>query len=51
MARNLKELELSEDWLEEQIKRSGVQSVENVFFAEIQSDGTVYVDEKTHGLQ
>jgi uncharacterized membrane protein YcaP (DUF421 family) len=44
--RNLKELNLSQDWLENQIKLSGAQSVEEVFFAELQSDGSVYVDRK-----
>ncbi|NOU96877.1 DUF421 domain-containing protein [Paenibacillus sp. LMG 31456] len=46
VARNLKELKLNQDWLEHQIKLSGVQSVEEVFFAELQSDGSVYVDKK-----
>ncbi|MEW9668254.1 YetF domain-containing protein [Ammoniphilus sp. 3BR4] len=47
VTRNLKELSLSQDWLENQLKLSGVQSVEEVFFAELQSDGSVYVDRKT----
>lgn len=47
VTRNLKELSLSQDWLENQLKLSGVQSVEEVFFAELQSDGSVYVDKKT----
>lgn len=51
VTKNLRELNLSEDWLESQIKQSGVPSVENVFFAELQSDGTVYVDEKTNIIQ
>ncbi|NIK79039.1 uncharacterized membrane protein YcaP (DUF421 family) [Paenibacillus castaneae] len=45
--RNLKELQLNREWLEEQIKPYGVQSVHDVFFAELQSDGTIYVDKKS----
>jgi len=44
--RNLKELQLSREWLEDQIKSYGVQSVQEVFFAELQSDGTIYLDKK-----
>jgi len=47
VTRNLKELNLNLEWLENQIKLCGVHSVEEVFFAELQSDGSVYVDKKT----
>jgi uncharacterized membrane protein YcaP (DUF421 family) len=46
VTRNLKELNLNQNWLENQIKLSGVQSVKEVFFAELQSDGSLYVDKK-----
>jgi len=45
--RNLTELQLSREWLDEQLNKLGVHSVHDVFFAELQSDGTVYVDMKS----
>ncbi|OXM87089.1 YetF domain-containing protein [Paenibacillus rigui] len=45
--RNLKELQLNREWLEDQIKSFGVQSVDEVFFAELQSDGSLYLDKKS----
>lgn len=49
--KNLIELKLKQDWLEQQIKISGVHSIGEVFFAELQSDGSVYVDQKTDKIQ
>ena len=48
--KNLKELSLNQEWLENQIKLSGVQAIDEVFFAELQSDGSIYVDKKTDRL-
>lgn len=48
--RNLKELNLSEGWLENQIQLSGAKSLDDVFFAEIQSDGSLYIDMKKDQL-
>jgi uncharacterized membrane protein YcaP (DUF421 family) len=45
--KNLKELQLNLEWLEEQIKLFGVQSIDDVFFAELQSDGSIYLDKKS----
>lgn len=45
--RNLKELQLNRGWLEDQIKPFGVQSIDEVFFAELQSDGSIYLDKKS----
>ncbi|GMX67426.1 hypothetical protein Elgi_66990 [Paenibacillus elgii] len=47
--KNLKELQLNREWLEEQIKRLGAQSIQEVFFAELQSDGTIFLDKKSNG--
>ncbi|MFD1706895.1 YetF domain-containing protein [Siminovitchia sediminis] len=41
---NLEKLNLDQQWLERQLKLSGVQSVSEVFYAEIQKDGTLYID-------
>ncbi|MCP1310765.1 YetF domain-containing protein [Paenibacillus tyrfis] len=47
--KNLKELQLNREWLEEQIKRLGAQSIHEVFFAELQSDGSITLDKKSNG--
>ena len=43
--RNLEELDLSQNWLEKQLHQSDV-SLQDVFYAEIQSDGTLYIDKR-----
>lgn len=47
VAKNLKEYNLSNEWLDMQIKQSGLNSIEEIFFAELQSDGSLYIDKKT----
>ncbi len=42
--KNLKELNLSYDWLYEQLDLQGVKCVKNVLYAEIKSNGTLYVE-------
>ncbi|MCI1694851.1 DUF421 domain-containing protein [Aneurinibacillus aneurinilyticus] len=44
--KNLKDLNLSVAWLDEQVQKAGVSSHEEVFYAELQSDGTVYMDKR-----
>ncbi|BFH63004.1 YetF domain-containing protein [Paenibacillus azoreducens] len=46
MEQNLKNLHFDHDWLDQQIKKLGANSVQEVFFAELQSDGSVYLDKK-----
>jgi len=46
VAQNLNEWMLTRDWLDEQLRQSGVRSAEDVLFAELQSDGSLYVDKK-----
>lgn len=41
--KNLKELNLSNEWLNQQLKQAGFNSVKEVFFAELQSDGSLYI--------
>jgi uncharacterized membrane protein YcaP (DUF421 family) len=41
---NLKELNLSETWLEAELKKQNISSIKNIFYAEIQSDGTLFID-------
>lgn len=42
--KNLTELNLTEDWVYEQLKKQGIGKIDHVFYAEIQSDGSLHVD-------
>lgn len=41
---HLQALDLTEEWLLKQLKKHGVNSVKQVFYAEIESDGSIYMD-------
>lgn len=41
--KNLKELNLNNEWLQQQLKQAGFNSIKEVFFAELQSDGSLYI--------
>ncbi len=43
---NLKKLKIGMEWLEQQLKMAKVDSIANVFYAEVQQDGTLYIDNK-----
>ncbi|WP_326142389.1 DUF421 domain-containing protein [Bacillus paralicheniformis] len=43
---NLKKLNLSKQWLMDRLKETGVQHPKEVFYAEVQTDGTLYIDKK-----
>ncbi|MED4240880.1 DUF421 domain-containing protein [Priestia megaterium] len=45
ITQNLKELGLSQSWLEKQLHQSGVK-LQDVFYGEIQNDGTLYIDKR-----
>lgn len=40
---NLKELGVNRKWLDNQLKNAGIKSVEEVFYAEIQTDGKLFI--------
>lgn len=42
--KNLKELNLNENWLNNQLKQQNISSADNVFYAEVQSDGTLFLE-------
>jgi len=42
--KNLKELNLDETWLHQELQKKGIHSAEEVFYAEVQSDGSLFVD-------
>lgn len=44
--KNLKELNLGNEWLSQQLQAANVDSVKDVFFAELQSDGSLYISKK-----
>jgi uncharacterized membrane protein YcaP (DUF421 family) len=41
---NLKELNLNEDWLNVELNKQNISSIKDIFYAEIQSDGSLYID-------
>ncbi|MDD4588285.1 MAG: DUF421 domain-containing protein [Heliobacteriaceae bacterium] len=45
LARNLKELDLSREWLDQELQKAGV-AFKDVFYAEVKSDGTLYIDKR-----
>ncbi|MGP4040642.1 YetF domain-containing protein [Gracilibacillus sp. D59] len=42
--KNLSKLNLNENWLDTQLKQAEINSISDIFFAEIQKDGTLYID-------
>lgn len=45
--KNMTELSLSEDWLANELKKKGFSRFEEVFYAELQSDGTVVAEQRS----
>jgi uncharacterized membrane protein YcaP (DUF421 family) len=43
---NLAKLDLNTDWLHQELLTAGVNSLSDVFYAEIQPDGTLFIDSK-----
>jgi uncharacterized membrane protein YcaP (DUF421 family) len=43
---NLAKMNKDQTWLERQLKQAGASSVDDVFYAEVQQDGTLYVDKR-----
>lgn len=43
---NLSKLHLDIEWLHKKLKQSGVHSISEVFYAEIQKDGSLYIDKR-----
>jgi len=44
--KNLKELGLTEEWVYEQLKKQGIGQIEQVYYAEIQTNGSLHVDSR-----
>lgn len=47
---NLSRLNLNEDWLKQQLDLAGVKSTSEVFYAEVQKDGTLYIDNRDDNM-
>lgn len=45
-SKNLSKLNLGKSWLEKELQKENIRSVEEVFFAQVQQDGTLYIDRK-----
>lgn len=43
---NLAKMNKNQIWLDQQLKQAGIQSIDEVFYAELQQDGTLYVDKR-----
>lgn len=44
---NLAELKLTEQWVDDQLKKNGISRVDQVFYAEIQANGDLHIDART----
>ncbi|RYG73516.1 DUF421 domain-containing protein [Lentibacillus lipolyticus] len=44
--KNLSDLNLDMNWLEKQTNQAGIKSFSQIFYAEVQPDGTLYIDKK-----
>jgi uncharacterized membrane protein YcaP (DUF421 family) len=44
---NLEKLNLDQQWLENELAISGLSSISDVFYAEVQKDGSLYIDRKS----
>lgn len=43
---NLNKMKKDRTWLDEQLQQAGVQSLDDVFYAEVQPDGNLYIDKR-----
>lgn len=48
---NLQQNNLDEQWLIQELQRQGINSPQEVFFASLESDGTLYIDKRKDDLQ
>lgn len=47
---NLAQNNLSKDWLVSQLEAQGIYNAAEVFYAELGTDGKLYIDKKQEGL-
>ncbi|MBT2759169.1 DUF421 domain-containing protein [Mesobacillus foraminis] len=46
LSQNLSKLQVDEAWLSEQLSKENINSLAEVFYAEVQTDGSLYIDQK-----
>ena len=44
--KNMKAFNLNKNWLDYELKKAGISSIQEVFFAELQNDGSLYISKK-----
>ena len=47
--RNLLEFDLTEEWLMKELRKKGVETIDQVFMAQLQTDGTLFIDLQQEG--
>lgn len=45
-SRNLEKLKLDQQWLDQQLRKTNIQSLSDIFYAEVQQDGSLYIDQR-----
>ncbi|PZX03935.1 uncharacterized membrane protein YcaP (DUF421 family) [Psychrobacillus insolitus] len=48
--KNLTELDLTEEWVMKKLRKQGVESVQDVFYAQIQTNGSLYISLRKNGI-
>ncbi|MGE7977339.1 YetF domain-containing protein [Psychrobacillus sp. NPDC093200] len=48
--KNLKELNLDEEWIMKKLNKHGIQSIKEVYFAQLQTNGSLSINLKDNGL-
>lgn len=48
--KNLIELDLTEDWVMKKLRKQGIESVNEVFYAQIQTNGSLYICLRDNGI-
>ncbi|WP_391205056.1 YetF domain-containing protein [Psychrobacillus sp. L4] len=48
--KNLEELDLTEEWVMKKLRKQGVDSVEEVYYAQLQTNGSLYVSLRKNGI-
>ncbi|WP_438313516.1 YetF domain-containing protein [Sporosarcina sp. FA9] len=47
VVKNMRELKLTEEWVMKKLKKKQINSIDEVFYAQIQTDGSLFVDKKS----
>ncbi|MEQ6388385.1 DUF421 domain-containing protein [Bacillaceae bacterium S4-13-58] len=45
LTKNLEKLNLDQNWLQQELSKAGIETVDNVFFAQVLQDGTLHIDQ------